>query len=217
MTDKKHRGIGNVVAPARFIAFALATGVAIALASQWLGLRHGVMAGFDIGAALFLLLCIPLIRQSPKEMRITACQNDANRAGLLAITGGVSLVILAAVASELMQKEAPHAWSLALIIGTLALSWIFSNFIYALHYAHLFYSEEEGSDFGGLEFPKTPEPDYWDFIYFGFCLGMTFQTSDVSVTDGHLRKVVTFHCLAAFVFNLGVIAFSINVLGGSSS
>jgi uncharacterized membrane protein len=106
-----------------------------------------------------------------------------------------------------------------MIIGTLVLSWIFSNWIYSLHYAHLFYTRapEDGGDTGGLEFPKTPEPDYWDFIYFGFCLGMTFQTSDVSVTDGRFRKVVTLHCLAAFVFNLGVIAFTINVLGGASS
>jgi uncharacterized membrane protein len=43
---------------------------------------------------------------------------------------------------------------------------------------------------------------------------MTFQTSDVDITLVHWRKVVTFHCLAAFVFNLGVLAFSINVLSG---
>jgi uncharacterized membrane protein len=102
---------------------------------------------------------------------------------------------------------------LALLIGTLATAWIFSNLIYALHYAHLFYSDENGGDAGGIEFPKTPEPDYWDFIYFAFCLGMTFQTSDTDITSGLVRRVVTLHSLEAFVFNLGVIAFSINVLG----
>ena len=86
--------------------------------------------------------------------------------------------------------------------------------IYTLHYAHLFYREGARGDSGGLEFPRTPEPDYWDFIYFAFCLGMTFQTSDVTVTDGRLRRAVTAHCMAAFVFNLGIIAFTINVLGG---
>jgi uncharacterized membrane protein len=217
--QEHRRGIGNVLAPARFIVFAIVTAVAIVVADRvaGLGLRHGVMAGFDVGALLFLLLCVPLVRQKPDEMRVTACKNDANRAVLLAITGGVSLVILAAVASELMQKDTPRAWSLGLIIGTLAMSWIFSNFIYALHYAHLFYSEDEADcdDAGGLTFPDTPEPDYWDFIYFAVCLGMTFQTSDVTITDGRIRNVVTVHCLAAFVFNLGVLGFTINVLGGS--
>uniref|UniRef100_UPI0013D6F9D9 DUF1345 domain-containing protein n=2 Tax=Pseudomonadota TaxID=1224 RepID=UPI0013D6F9D9 len=51
-------------------------------------------------------------------------------------------------------------------------------------------------------------------VYFSFCLGMTFQTSDMNITSRRIRRVVTAHCLAAFVFNLGIIAFSINVLGG---
>ncbi|RYD60406.1 MAG: DUF1345 domain-containing protein, partial [Sphingomonadales bacterium] len=105
-------------------------------------------------------------------------------------------------------------WTTVLIVGTLLLCWTFSNAIYTLHYAHLFYTDCGGRDSGGLTFPDTPEPDYWDFVYFAFCLGMTFQTSDVEVTQGRLRRPVTLHCLAAFVFNLGVVAFTINVLGG---
>lgn len=211
---RRARGIGNVLAPPRFILFAVATAIAIAVAVPALGAREGVMAGFDVGAVLFLLISAPLLRHKAKEMRESACRNDANRVVLLAVTAAVSLVILVAVASELMEKDAPDTSALALILGTLALCWIFSNWIYALHYAHLFYSEDEGEDAGGLCFPETKEPDYWDFVYFSFCLGMTFQTSDVSITAGQFRRTVTLHCLAAFVFNLGIIAFSINVLGG---
>jgi uncharacterized membrane protein len=72
----------------------------------------------------------------------------------------------------------------------------------------------EGS--AGLEFANTKEPVYWDFVYFAFTIGMTFQTSDVSITSDRIRRVVTVHSLAAFVFNIGVLAFTINVLGGSS-
>ncbi|RYG89036.1 MAG: DUF1345 domain-containing protein [Alphaproteobacteria bacterium] len=147
------------------------------------------------------------------EIRRSAARNDANRFVLLVLTGAVTFVILAAVASELMEGS-DDPWSIVMIVGTLALAWIFSNLIYTLHYAHLFYTAQGESDAGGLEFPKTPEPDYWDFVYFAFCLGMTFQTSDVDVTDGRIRRVVTLHCLAAFVFNLGIVAFTINVLGG---
>ncbi|RYD90914.1 MAG: DUF1345 domain-containing protein [Sphingomonadales bacterium] len=172
------------------------------------------MAGFDVGALAFLLSCLPMLPHESGAMREAAKRNDANRFLLLLITLAVSLVVLAAVASELMEKQSGQWWSIPLIIGTLVLCWTFSNTIYALHYAHLFYTAAKGKDAGGLTFPETKEPDYWDFVYFAFCLGMTFQTSDVEVTQGRLRKPVTLHCLAAFVFNLGVIAFTINALGG---
>lgn len=209
------KGLGNSIAPPRFIAFALIAAIGVAAGTMLLGWREGVMAGFDVAALAFLLSCWPLMNDTPSEMRQAAKRNDANRAGLLAITGGVSLVVLVAVASVLMEKDAPKPAMLALIIATLVLSWSFSNLIYALHYAHMFYADAKGEDKGGLGFPDTPEPCYWDFVYFSFCLGMTFQTSDSEIQTASLRKVVTFHCLAAFVFNIGVLAFTINVIGGS--
>jgi uncharacterized membrane protein len=71
---------------------------------------------------------------------------------------------------------------------------------------------QPGAGCAGLRFPGTPEPLYWDFVYFAFTCGMAFATSDVEVTDPHIRKVVTFHCLAAFAFNIGVLAFTVNLL-----
>jgi uncharacterized membrane protein len=65
-------------------------------------------------------------------------------------------------------------------------------------------------------FPKTEEPDYWDFAYFASPRGMTFQTSDSDITSRRIRRTAMFHALAAFVFNIGLIAFSINVLGGGT-
>jgi len=215
MMDKNAAGVGNRIAPLRFIVFAVvglaATPAAIA-ASEW---RMGVMIGFDLAAALFLLSVVPLYKRGKADnMRKAAVANDANRAVLLAITGLVMLVILVAVAAELAASGSPRPTTAALVIATLSIAWCFSNLIYALHYAHLFYSPNpEGADSGGIAFPKTKEPDYWDFTYFAFTLGMTFQTSDVDIEDRRIRRVVTFHCLAAFVFNLGIIAFTINVLG----
>jgi uncharacterized membrane protein len=37
----------------------------------------------------------------------------------------------------------------------------------------------------------------------------------VDINSGTYRRTVMFHCLGAFVFNIGVIAFSINILGAS--
>ena len=94
----------------------------------------------------------------------------------------------------------------------LAFAWLFSNTVYALHYAHLAYSNE--AKCMGLSFPDTAEPLYWDFVYFAFTIGMTFQTSDVTISDQSIRRIVAMHGLAAFAFNIGVLAFTINVLGG---
>ena len=124
-------------------------------------------------------------------------------------------MILIAVGSEVTNKDQLDGMTRALVIVTLALAWLFSNSVYALHYAHVFYLRDGGAkrDEGGLEFPGRGEPDYADFFYFAFTLGMTFQTSDVSICSRRMRWIVLMHCIAAFVFNIGVLAFTINVLG----
>jgi uncharacterized membrane protein len=103
-----------------------------------------------------------------------------------------------------------------LVIATLVLGWTFANLVYALHYAHLYYSERQGGkDHGGLEFPgKHTEPGYWDFLYFSFTLGVALQTSDVGITSPGIRRLVTVHCIAAFIYNLVVLALAVNVLAG---
>ena len=207
-------GIGNRLAPPRFVTFTIILLLGVPVGVALLGWREGTMAGFDVAAATFLAICAPLLASEAVAMRDAARRNDANRAALLGITATVMIVVLTAVASELSQKGAPRPAQVALIVGTLVLSWLFSTLVYALHYAHIFYSDNQGKDCGGITFPGTEEPDYWDFIYLSSCLGMTFQTSDMDFTNGRVRRIVTFHCLAAFVFNIGVLAFSINVLGG---
>jgi uncharacterized membrane protein len=207
--------LGNRVAPPRFITFLAIILIGLPLGITKLGWAAGSMAAFDAAALVFFVLIAPIFRDRAQGMRRSAKANDANRAGLLVITAIVSLAVLAAVTAELTQPKKPPTAEVVLIVGTLALCWLFTSLIYALHYAHIFYEEEEGKDTGGVKFPDTDEPDYWDFMYFSTCLGMTFQVSDMDITSGRMRRVVMFHCLAAFVFNLGIVAFTINVLGGS--
>lgn len=211
-------GLGNRVAPPRFLLFALlfAVGMAIAVPSlQW---GRGTMAAFDVAGGIFLLTCLPLLRRAtPEGIREATRDNDANRAVLLGLSFVTLIVILVAVHGELKGKN--DALALILVLVTLVIAWLFSNILYALHYAHLFYIDDDGDgdDNGGLDFPKTKEPSYWDFVYFSFTLGMTFQTSDVDISSERMRRIVIGQCLAAFVFNLGVLAFTINVLGGGGS
>lgn len=205
--------LGKTIAPWRFLLFgAVLAGGCVGLAPA-IGWRHGIMAGFDSAALAFFVTLPGLFRLNADDMRDVATKNDANRAALLAISAAVNLVVLVAVGSEIAEGG-QRPLSVALIVGTLLLAWLFANIVYALHYAHIFYLRgERGRDRGGLDIPGTDEPGYWDFVYFSFTLGMTFQTSDVEITTTAMRIVAIFHCLAAFVFNLGVIAFTINILG----
>lgn len=201
--------------PPRFAVFVLVFAAGAAAAIPALGWPAGVMLAFDVAAAIFLASCLPLLRHPPGAMREAARRNDANRPLLLATAILVMLVILVVVARELTGSEAIGTASVVLVLATLALAWTFSNTVYALHYAHMYYGEDaDGGDRGGLDFPGTSEPEYLDFAYFALCLGMTFQTADVSMTDRRFRRVATIHCLAAFVFNLGILAFTISVLSG---
>jgi uncharacterized membrane protein len=209
----KGQTIGNMIAPPRFLAFIGVLIVGVPIGHELLGnWALGAMAGFDLAAIVFLLSCISLLgTREARIIRDHANANDANRVLLLAITGTVLAILLIAIAAEAVGKS-PQPLTKTLIILTLALAWLFSNTIYALHYAHLVYMHP---DVGcvGLEFPRTQHPVYWDFVYFAFTCGMAFATSDVTVTTTHMRRIVTVHCLAAFAFNIGVLAFTINVLG----
>jgi uncharacterized membrane protein len=218
MAAGTQKTIGNRLAPPRFLLF---LAVFVASTAGWLGWRGieawrpAIMIGFDLAALAFFAATLPLLQsRSAAEMADHAARNDANRKMLLVITGAVMGAILVAIASEVLGVEEP-ANTKILVLATLTLAWLFSNLVYALHYAHLCYHPggERQKGRTGFDFPGTKDPDYLDFVYFAFTLGMTFQTSDVTITSRAARNVVTVHCLAAFVFNLGVIAFTINVLG----
>ncbi|MES2097467.1 MAG: DUF1345 domain-containing protein [Pseudomonadota bacterium] len=211
----KTLNLGHRIAPARFVIFAIVFLIGLAVAIPPLGWNRGAMVAFDVAAVIFLGLVSVLLRHGgADQMRAAAKENDANRAGLLVISVVTSIVIMVAVITEKIAGATP--WTIALVLTSLALAWLFSNIVYALHYAHMFYvRSEKGEDSGGIIFPDCDDPDYWDFFYFSVTLGMTFQTSDVDIGSRRVRRVVTGHCLAAFVFNLGVLAFTINSIGGS--
>ncbi len=212
-----HLKLGRRLAPPRFVLFCLLAPAITAALAHRLGIGRATLVGFDASAAVFLISLSPLLfHGEAQQIRAQAARNDANRAVLLGITGAVMLVVLVAVAKELQGKN--DAVAIALVVATLVLAWLFSNVVYAVHYAHLYYGNDNGKpgDDQGLDFPHCDEPDYWDFLYFSFTLGMTFQTSDIEITSRRVRAIVLGHTMAAFVFNLGVLAFTINVIGGKS-
>jgi len=213
--------LGKRLAPPRFVMFLL---LLIGGFFAWRHLFGGhdvtdsLAMGFDFAAAMFLASLWPLLRECDvATMRRHSEENDANRAWVLAVSTVLTLVVMAAIAGELPAASKGDHGAMVKLIATLMLTWLFANSVYALHYAHEFYlrGNEPGKDAGGLDMPGTPTPGYSDFAYFAFTLGMTFQTSDTQITSRSIRRIALLHSFAAFVFNIGVIAFSINALGGS--
>jgi uncharacterized membrane protein len=188
----------------------------VAKAGSWL---DALVVGFDLGALAFAVSLLPLVRDhGAADMRTHSALNDANRGWVLAITALTALTILAAITSELPAAKHGDWFAIAKLVGTLGLTWVFTNLVFMLHYAHMHYSRaaDGKTDLGGFEFPGTEEPVYWDFLYFSFTAGMSFAASDVNVTSQEVRKILVVQCLLSFVFNIGVLAFSINVLAGAA-
>lgn len=212
---------GHSVLPLRFWLFLLALPLAILAWQQATGrLGQAILGGFDLAALLFIASLHRLTRNhTPAQMRAHAKANDTGRVGMLALTSLVMVVIVTAVAVELplarQETGLMKAGALALVLASLLVAWLFSNLIYGLHYAHMYY---RGSAEGGLNFPlaggKAHTPDYWDFAYFALTVGMAFATADVEIARSDIRRVAMVHATAAFFYNLIVLAFTINVTAG---
>jgi uncharacterized membrane protein len=153
-------------------------------------------------------------------MRQTVLENDQGRVGVL-------LAVLAAIGASiaaiffLLEKPretggSPPAMHVVLAVATIVCSWLMTHVMFALHYAHRFYRDDpstaEKDATGGLAFPQTATPDYWDFLYFSFVIGMTSQVSDVQVTSRAMRRLVLWHGVLSFAFYTIVLALSINIV-----
>src|ERR1700743_2684598 len=105
-----------------------------------------------------------------------------------------------------------------LVITSVIVSWVLVHTLFTLRYAHMYYDtdDDEGNakPMGGLEFPKEENPDYLDFVYFAFVIGMTFQVSDVEISDRQIRRLAWVHGMISFAFNTAIVALSINVISG---
>ena len=172
-------------------------------------------------AALVVLLGYPwrhILRADAQRTRAHAAVEDPGKVVLFFVTVFASTVSLFAAVFLLRTPEAfmpaDHIDLVGLLIvlgiGAVAGAWILVHTAFTLHYAHLYYREDETP--GGLEFPGGDDPDDLDFAYFAFTIGMTFQTSDVEVTERGLRRAVLRHALLSFAFNTAILALAVSLL-----
>lgn len=181
-----------------------------------------ILCVWDIGMLVFLISTWVLMgRAKPKTMRRNAQSQDEGRLvilGLILAAACASILAIAFILKETKGKEAsiaiPH---IALAVFTIVGSWLLVHTIFAIHYAHEYYKDhriQTQEQAGGLSFPTDTEPDYSDFLYFSFVIGMTSQTSDVQITSRSLRRLALVHSILSFFFNTAVVAMSINIIAG---
>jgi uncharacterized membrane protein len=181
--------------------------------------------GWDLGVLVLLGWIMAMMAGSTENhMRRRAARQDLGRwVILLAVVAGALFSLLALAYVQKTFKAAPDGEPplyLATIVGTLVLSWLLVHTVFTLHYAHGYYGPSEEEDdadglVGGLEFPSEKQPDYWDFMYFSYVVGMTSQVSDVQISGRHLRRLALIHGVISFFFNTIILALTINILASS--
>jgi uncharacterized membrane protein len=179
---------------------------------------RAIVAWNAFAGTAVLLAWIRMLLVDAKKSAQEARLQDSNRTAIFLF------VILAAVASlwavgRLLtsSKLEPGRTSTPILLasGTVVLSWLLIHTTFALHYAHIYYqrpdTDEKPSHGSGLLFPDDKSPDFLDFAYFSFVIGMTCQVSDVQISSKRLRRLALLHGALSFGFNTIILALTINL------
>jgi uncharacterized membrane protein len=180
-----------------------------------------LLTWISIASVIILLDWIIIATSHPREVRKIAKLQDSSRTIIFLFVLTASVTSLGAIIF-LLRSSKKHTGSvnehILLAIGAVAISWWLVHTIFTLLYAHLYYDTDTDDgrekEVGGLNFPGNEEPDYLDFVYFSFVIGMTFQVSDVEISSRKIRRFALLHALLSFAFNTAILALSINVISG---
>jgi len=167
---------------------------------------------------------ITILASHPREVSKIAYRQDSSRTLVFIFVIGAALVSLLAVIVLLQNTPglSKHTARLHILLSItcVAFAWVLVHTIFTLRYAHFYYCNPQVDDLqknelpGGLDFPNELNPDYLDFAYFSFVIGMTFQVSDVEIKSRRIRRLTLLHALISFAFNTVILALVINVILG---
>jgi uncharacterized membrane protein len=171
---------------------------------------------WDVFAITFITCCFIVFFTRPvAEIILQANKEDGSKLFVMISTLVSAFAAMLAVLLLIISKDLPANQKIISIVCSVAgmlFSWILVHTIFTFHYAHMYY--DEGGKATGLDFPEEKKPDYIDFAYFSFVIGMTFQVSDVQITSRSIRRTALAHALLAFALNTFVVALTINLIAG---
>ena len=178
-----------------------------------------VIIGWNAGTISYLVLAGRMMFWSTHErMRTRALEQDEGKVVVLSLVVCAAIASLGAIVAQLaVAKDLQGTLRyehIGLAVLTILSSWGFTQFMFALHYAHEYYAAETRGLPGGLAFPGGHRPDYGDFLYFACVIGTSGQTADVGLTSRRMRRTGLVHCVLAFFFNTTLLALTINIASG---
>lgn len=203
----------------QFVASALIGAAALAIA-----LLVAAPIAYSIGANAFfaaygLLVVKQMHRLTPSYLRKNADATDQPVAVIFAVTMIVVAVAIVSLFQLINAKDSPHPLELVFALLSLPLGWFTIHAMAAMHYAHIYWKDDNQGDrnargrppVGGLDFPGGKQPEGWDFLYFATVIGMTAQTADTGITTTQMRRIVLVHSIVSFFFNTVIVAAAVNV------
>jgi uncharacterized membrane protein len=206
--------------PRLWLSAAFGFAVAWALSAGWV--HHAetrALVGWNAGALLYLALAAQMAwRADAQTIQRRALGQDEGRALVLTLVVASAIAVLLAIGSQLALVKDMHGRVKTLHVSLAALtvvsSWMFTQTLFAFHYAHDFYLARQQQRPDVLAFPGTAQPGYADFFYFACVIGTSGQTADVSFNGSAIRRIGVVHCILAFFFNTTVLALTINIAAG---
>jgi uncharacterized membrane protein len=189
-------------------------GVALTFVVRW---ESAVVMGWDAATLFYLASAWPIIvRANGAQTRALAIREDDTRAAITVLLIAASVASLVGVGGTLglagRSGGSTKILLIAVAVATVVLSWALVNTLYTHHYAHLEFQRSDGR----IEFddPDNTTPNYRDFAYLAFTIGMTYQVSDTTLKDGVMRRSVLAHALVSYLFGVVIVGGSINLIAG---
>jgi uncharacterized membrane protein len=210
--------------PRLFLGVAIGIAFGASLPASMSGSTR-ILLGWNAGIWIYFLTTGWLIVHATEEtIRRRARSTDEGKFLILILTSFAAIASIGAIVVQLAISQdltgVVKGLHIALAAATIMSAWFFIHLTYALHYAHEYFDEyfaepdKPPTERGGLKFPGTQNPDYFDFLYFSFVIGVASQTADVDISSNEMRRVALAHCILAFFFNSAVLALTINIAAG---
>ncbi len=198
----------------RRVSFALVAG-AITASVAWLTMPvvGSILLGWDVAVVLYLAWTWSTVwRLDPGDTARLAKREDPSTPVAELVILGAGIAVLAAVGFALVKAGQTSgglkAYLVSIGLVSVVLSWAVVHTVFALRYARAYYSEPVG----GIAFNEAEPPNYIDFAYYSFTVGMTFQVADTNITMRAIRRTTLHHALLSYLFGAVLLGLVINVV-----
>ncbi|WP_276348932.1 DUF1345 domain-containing protein [Daejeonella sp. JGW-45] len=185
---------------------------------------HYMITWLAYALSSIILAWITILTSHPAEVKHEAHDQDSSRTLVFLFAVAAAFASLFAILILLQgsgdSSKPDLAYQIIIPFACVMSSWWLVHTIFTLRYAHFYYCDMDNDKKGenvkpeGLIFPGEKEPDYLDFTYFSFVIGMTFQVSDIQITSRRIRRLVWMHGVLSFAFNTIIVALTINIVSG---